>query len=29
MIRVLGNSAMDVVEKTLASVKPRKHGNPH
>jgi len=29
MIRVLGNSAMDVVEKTLASMKPRKHGNPH
>jgi len=29
MIRVLGNSAMDVVEKTLASIKLRKHGNPH
>jgi len=29
MIRVLGNSAMDVVEKTLASMKQRKHGNPH
>jgi len=29
MIRVLGDSAMDVVEKALASVKQRKHGNPH
>ncbi len=28
MIRVLGSSAMDVVEKTLVSVKQRKHGNP-
>ncbi|MDH5663431.1 MAG: bifunctional hydroxymethylpyrimidine kinase/phosphomethylpyrimidine kinase, partial [Candidatus Bathyarchaeota archaeon] len=28
MIRVLGNSAMDVVEKALVSVKQRKHGNP-
>jgi len=27
MIRVLGNSAMDVVEKALASTKLRKHGN--
>ncbi|MBE0511726.1 bifunctional hydroxymethylpyrimidine kinase/phosphomethylpyrimidine kinase [Candidatus Bathyarchaeota archaeon] len=29
MIRVLGNSAVDVVEKALASIKLRKHGNPH
>jgi len=29
MIRVLGNSAIEVVEKTLASIKLRKHGNPH
>ncbi|KPV64084.1 MAG: Bifunctional thiamine biosynthesis protein ThiDN [Candidatus Bathyarchaeota archaeon BA2] len=28
-IRVLGNSAMDVVEKALASIKLRKHVNPH
>ena len=28
MIRVLGDSAMDVVEKALASVKQRKHCNP-
>ena len=28
MIRVLGNSATDVVEKALASIKLRKHGNP-
>ncbi len=29
MIRVLGNSAMEVVEKALASIKRRKHGNPN
>jgi len=29
MIRVLGNSAINVVEKTLASIKLRKHGSPH
>ncbi|MDH5624456.1 MAG: bifunctional hydroxymethylpyrimidine kinase/phosphomethylpyrimidine kinase, partial [Candidatus Bathyarchaeota archaeon] len=29
MIRVLGNSAMDVVEKALASIKQRKHGDPY
>jgi len=29
MIRVLGNSAIDAVEKALASIKLRKHGNPH
>jgi len=29
MIRVLGNSAMDVVEKALVSIKPLKHCNPH
>jgi len=29
MIRVLGNSAMDVVEKALASIKLRKQDNPH
>jgi len=26
---VLGNSAMDVVEKALASIKQRKHGDPY
>jgi len=29
MIRVLGNSAIEVVEKTLASIKLRKQSNPH
>jgi hydroxymethylpyrimidine/phosphomethylpyrimidine kinase len=29
MIRVLGNSAMDVMEKALTSIKLRKHVNPH
>jgi len=29
MIRVLGNSAMDVVEKALASIKLRRHRNTH
>lgn len=29
MIRVLGNSAMDVVEKALASIKLQRHGNLH
>jgi hydroxymethylpyrimidine kinase/phosphomethylpyrimidine kinase len=29
MIRVLGSSAIEVVENALASIKLRKHGNPH
>lgn len=29
MIRILGNSAMDVVEKALASIKLRRHSNSH